>query len=1416
NAIHSWQYFDAAGRMVGTIDQKRMLTLLTYDARGNKTSEQRMGNAVPQGVDPASLTGNFNALSALVGTHHDDWLTTYTYDGANRLLAQYDRGTLINKYAYDALGNRSFTQDGNGRTTHSLFDGKGRQLKTIGVDGSGTVARYDAEGNRTFVYTGEMPNQAALPTNVFVEQGVAVRINWQFADTTPGGRSWVVYDTHANVDIDAYAHRIGEQLATQGHHVAELPKPVPGTQLYFRVVSQDAAGNLTWSEEQVLTVAAQYDQVEVHETGTGGVRFRVHFEAGVSNPTLHINGGPALTLSPVGGGYFQVEDTQPRTLNPSFSYIVKWQDASGKQQTGVMQTLSPGNQRSTPASAMTHEVANPHVGVASDYVYKLVLNTRFDAGQTAGLQLIMADWRPVGSSGPVRTTSVLARDSGQTQRYQLVAGSAAEPVAVGDYDIVLRGMRADGSLVELDRFQYRVTALPAPSPDADPSQPISSPPMLVQHVSWRNPHDGFTGQWIVVDGRLQQGTQHGETTILEGRELSVGSHDLDVYYTQQVAPTRDVNVTATQATHLEQVNQSTGYRLDIDASLPADQRAATAGGVFIAYGRFGNRVPTDPLAAGFSRQALQVTGDRIAGGVSGLDRDFYSYILYGLDAAGQVTLLQQGQLIVKAGSVSSHHPIESRLTYTEQFVQVNVEQPTPDTYHLDYAVTFSAAEMASLQGPVTVSYLDRTAGGVPKTVVLSRDGHQFKGRLPDLRGVHELKAYYTDQSGRTVIVDWREHAPGTGFSNQTHSTVVVAKEQGIRLDKDPDGLHVVNGVYLGPQRATQQALALSVLSSGLGAGQRLSDGRNTGYYVETRFDALGHKVASNETDGIWREYGVDQAGNAVSTTLYDKAGGSWQGNQLAEYDGRGRKVAEWGAAYTAHSSSEDTTGHRQRDVTRYRYHRNDQVTDQVSLYRDLAGNGFDGVLDSQVATRQRTVFDAAGQKVASIDALGNTVQFQYDEVGRQIGSVDARRFRSWHRYDGLGNLVEEVNGGGDRTQYEYDTLGRRTALIDGLGRRTQQTWSGDRLLAKGALRFDYDAVGNRIATTQHGVRTVQDYDGLGRVIATHTWVNGEERIERRAYDVYGNLVGDSNLAGHGKAYSYGAFNRLQWLRDETGLVTYYDYDGLGRQIREHNREGRDIRKAYDAAGHLLSVKDVGIGTETLYRYDDTGRKFHERFEGQGQRRYLVYQYDAQGRQVAWRDYLTDTASRSELDANGNLTRIWHDGVGQAFDRRYEFDGNNRVTRDSHGDGRLVHAFRYDAVGNRIEDHDGQRTIHYRYDDQNRVTQARWYGSVNAQAAAAGFTDLGVFSGMLGITDHTRDSVQLSAGPQTVTLDSASPKTLRLLAQHYLGDGELWQRLTVAGWYKPADTTPRFDRNGIEIPPTACPAYIFISPTAIFL
>ncbi|WP_137940419.1 RHS repeat domain-containing protein, partial [Chitinivorax sp. B] len=37
NAIHSWQYFDAAGRMVGTIDQKRMLTLLTYDARGNKT-----------------------------------------------------------------------------------------------------------------------------------------------------------------------------------------------------------------------------------------------------------------------------------------------------------------------------------------------------------------------------------------------------------------------------------------------------------------------------------------------------------------------------------------------------------------------------------------------------------------------------------------------------------------------------------------------------------------------------------------------------------------------------------------------------------------------------------------------------------------------------------------------------------------------------------------------------------------------------------------------------------------------------------------------------------------------------------------------------------------------------------------------------------------------------------------------------------------------------------------------------------------------------------------------------------------------------------------------------------------------------------------------------------------------------------
>ena len=54
-----------------------------------------------------------------------------------------------------------------------------------------------------------------------------------------------------------------------------------------------------------------------------------------------------------------------------------------------------------------------------------------------------------------------------------------------------------------------------------------------------------------------------------------------------------------------------------------------------------------------------------------------------------------------------------------------------------------------------------------------------------------------------------------------------------------------------------------------GAGSAKADGLSAGtYFIETIYNALGAKIATNEDTGLWRRFGVDANGNAVETRVY--------------------------------------------------------------------------------------------------------------------------------------------------------------------------------------------------------------------------------------------------------------------------------------------------------------------------------------------------------------------------------------------------------------------------------------------------------------------------------------------------------------------------------------------------------------------
>src|SRR5690606_17519610 len=74
-----------------------------------------------------------------------------------------------------------------------------------------------------------------------------------------------------------------------------------------------------------------------------------------------------------------------------------------------------------------------------------------------------------------------------------------------------------------------------------------------------------------------------------------------------------------------------------------------------------------------------------------------------------------------------------------------------------------------------------------------------------------------------------------------------------------------------------------------------------------------------------------------------------------------------------------------------------------------------------------TTYDAAGQVIATTDALGRTTTYEYDDLGRLVkttlpdpdgvGGEDAPEYET--EYSKVGNVLREIDALGNVTTYEY-------------------------------------------------------------------------------------------------------------------------------------------------------------------------------------------------------------------------------------------------------------------------------------------------------------------------------------------------------------------------------------------------------------
>lgn len=184
--------------------------------------------------------------------------------------------------------------------------------------------------------------------------------------------------------------------------------------------------------------------------------------------------------------------------------------------------------------------------------------------------------------------------------------------------------------------------------------------------------------------------------------------------------------------------------------------------------------------------------------------------------------------------------------------------------------------------------------------------------------------------------------------------------------------------------------------------------------------------------------------------------------------------------------------------------------------------------------------NAAGQIIASQDALGNQTTFQHDANGNVISQTDIRG-TSTSTYDARNRLTQLTDTSGRTHRFTYDPDGNPTT------RQTLKTSaSGD------------------LATI---LRQQNTYDLAGRLTQAYTRNRDGETLSRLAYSYDDNNNPTSRFANSAtQRYTYDALDRLTNVSYSDGSADTYTYDASGNRLTKDSQP-----YTYNALNQMLTA-----------------------------------------------------------------------------------------------------------------------------------------------------------------------------------------------------------------------------------------------------
>lgn len=489
--------------------------------------------------------------------------------------------------------------------------------------------------------------------------------------------------------------------------------------------------------------------------------------------------------------------------------------------------------------------------------------------------------------------------------------------------------------------------------------------------------------------------------------------------------------------------------------------------------------------------------------------------------------------------------------------------------------------------------------------------------------------------------------------------------------------------------------------------RKTDPGNNTS---ENGYDAAGRNISSTDAKGTTKTIRYDSAG---TSTVTEKDGSVWThaydpalnaptattdplGNTvLRSYDARGNLL-----------SITDPNG----NTTRYSYDTDNNPLSVTDPLGNTTSHTYDSrgrvltITDPDGRTTSNS-YDDRGNLLRSVDPTGGTYLFAYDDAGNLTAVTGPRGNRISYDYDAYNNIAGITDMNGKATRFSHDISGNLLTVKDPAGKITTHAYDAlNRLVAitdpLGSTRkFTYDNLGNRTSVT----------DGNGNVTSyTYNFRNKPLTIR--------DALGSTTTLAYGGCGSCGSggSDRLSSLIDANNNQTGYEYDQLGRLVRETDPLGNVTGYSYDARGNLTTRSDANGNTVT-YAYDANNRMLKKTYPDGSEESFsydargnvltaanrsitYIFSYDANGRVLSATDS-NNGALKYEYDLAGNRTAMVTPG-GERIG--YRFDAANRLTAIVSPQGSF--AIAYDSLGRktRLRYPNGVSTS-YRYDDSGRLT-----------------------------------------------------------------------------------------------------------------